>query len=184
MNSSTIGPIQSPIGTMRARSCPSAAKRRCSFGPTYSSAVSVGPRSTAAAVLLGPTDTALLYVGPKEHRRLAALGHDLARIVPIGDWIGPIVLLFIEVLRWLHAHVGNYGWSVILLTVAINIVMSPLRHYGIVNGVKMAKIAPEMKVIQERYRKVPALDPKRQEMQKEMGALYERHGMSMGTQMA
>jgi YidC/Oxa1 family membrane protein insertase len=47
----------------------------------------------------------------------------------------------------------------------------------------MAKLAPEMKVIQERYRKVPALDPKRQEMQKEIGALYARHGMSMGTQM-
>jgi YidC/Oxa1 family membrane protein insertase len=48
----------------------------------------------------------------------------------------------------------------------------------------MAKLAPEMKVIQERYRKVPALDPKRQEMQKEVAALYERHGMNMGTQMA
>ena len=41
-----------------------------------------------------------------------------------------------------------------------------------------------MKVIQERYRKVPALDPKRQEMQREIGELYARHGMSMGTQMA
>ena len=48
----------------------------------------------------------------------------------------------------------------------------------------MAKLAPEMKVIQERYRKVPALDPKRQEMQKEVSELYARHGMSMGTQMA
>ena len=47
----------------------------------------------------------------------------------------------------------------------------------------MAKLAPEMRVIQERYRKVPALDPKRQEMQQEIAALYERHGMSMSTQM-
>jgi YidC/Oxa1 family membrane protein insertase len=61
--------------------------------------------------------------------------------------------------------------------------MSPLRHYSIANGVKMAKLSPEMKAIQERYRKVPALDPKRQEMQKEIGALYERHGMNMSTQM-
>jgi len=62
--------------------------------------------------------------------------------------------------------------------------MSPFRHYSIANGVKMARLAPEMKVIQERYRKVPALDPRRQEMQKEIAALYARHGMSMGTQMA
>jgi YidC/Oxa1 family membrane protein insertase len=47
----------------------------------------------------------------------------------------------------------------------------------------MAKLSPEMRVIQERYRKVPALDPKRQEMQQEIAALYERHGMSMSTQM-
>ena len=62
--------------------------------------------------------------------------------------------------------------------------MAPLRHYSIANGIKMAKLSPEMKVIQERYRKVPALDPRRQEMQKEVAALYARHGMSMGTQMA
>jgi len=64
------------------------------------------------------------------------------------------------------------------------VLMAPLRHYSIANGVKMAKLAPEMRVIQDRYRKVPALDPRRQEMQKEIGALYARHGMSMGTQMA
>jgi YidC/Oxa1 family membrane protein insertase len=88
-----------------------------------------------------------------------------------------------RLLSWVHEHVGNYGWSIVALTVLINLAMAPLRHYSIANGMKMAKLAPEMKVIQERYRKVPALDPKRQEMQKEVAALYERHGMSMGTQM-
>jgi YidC/Oxa1 family membrane protein insertase len=89
-----------------------------------------------------------------------------------------------NLLRWVHGHVGNYGWSIVALTVLINLVMAPLRHYSIANGIKMAKLAPEMRVIQERYRKVPALDPRRQEMQKEVSALYARHGMSMGTQMA
>jgi YidC/Oxa1 family membrane protein insertase len=86
-------------------------------------------------------------------------------------------------LRWVNGGVGNYGWSIVVLTVLINLLMAPLRHYSIANGLKMAKLAPEMKVIQERYRKVPALDPKRQEMQQEVAALYARHGMSMGTQM-
>jgi YidC/Oxa1 family membrane protein insertase len=40
-----------------------------------------------------------------------------------------------------------------------------------------------MRTIQERYRKVPLLDPRRQDMQQEMGALYARHGLSMSTQM-
>ena len=137
-----------------------------------------------ALVGLGsPTAPALLYVGPKDYHILTRAGHSLNQVVPVGDWIGPIVVPLMGVLRWVHGHVGNYGWSIVLLTILINLVMAPLRHYSISNGVKMAKIAPEMKVIQDRYRKVPALDPKRQEMQKEIAALYARHGMSMGTQM-
>jgi YidC/Oxa1 family membrane protein insertase len=47
----------------------------------------------------------------------------------------------------------------------------------------MAKMAPEMRVIQERYRKVPLMDPRRQDMQVEIGELYARHDMNMSTQM-
>jgi YidC/Oxa1 family membrane protein insertase len=126
----------------------------------------------------------LLYVGPKDHHVLAPLGRELARVVPVGDWIGPLVVPLMGMLRWMNGHIGSYGWSIVLLTVVINLALGPLRHYSIVNGIKMAKLAPEMRVIQERYRKVPALDPRRQEMQKEIAELYARHGMSMGTQMA
>jgi YidC/Oxa1 family membrane protein insertase len=137
-----------------------------------------------AAVALGPSsEPAQLYVGPKDYYRLAGLGHDLVAVVDLGMF-GRIVVLMMGLLRWLHSQIGNYGWSIVALTVMISLVMAPLRHYGIVNGRKMAKIAPEMKVIQDRYRKMTALDPRRQEMHQEMGALYARHGMSMGTQMA
>jgi YidC/Oxa1 family membrane protein insertase len=137
----------------------------------------------AAVPLAGPQETALLFVGPKDHTLLSRLDHDLAAVVPVGEWIGPIVIPLMALLRWVHGGVGNYGWSIVVLTVLINLIMAPLRHYSIANGIKMAKLSPEMRVIQERYRKVPALDPKRQEMQQEIAALYERHGMSMSTQM-
>jgi YidC/Oxa1 family membrane protein insertase len=137
------------------------------------------------AVPLGEADqAALLYVGPKDHARLARIGHRLVDVVPVGTWIGPIVVPLIGLLKWAYRLTGNYGWAIVVLTVLINLVMAPFRHYSIANGVKMAKLSPEMRVIQERYRKVPALDPRRQEMQKEIGELYARHGMSMGTQMA
>jgi len=140
--------------------------------------------ASQVAVDLGVSaEPALVYVGPKDHHVLSDAGHDLRRVVPLGEWIGPIVLALMNLLRWVHGHVGNYGWSIVALTVLINLAMAPLRHYSIANGVKMAKLAPEMRVIQDRYRKVPALDPRRQEMQKEVAALYARHGMSMGTQM-
>jgi YidC/Oxa1 family membrane protein insertase len=85
-------------------------------------------------------------------------------------------------LRWVEGHVGNYGLAIILLTVCINLAMAPLRHYSIANGLKMAKMAPEMKVINERYRKIPLMDPRRQSMQEEMAGLYARHDLNMGTQ--
>ncbi len=136
-----------------------------------------------AAVPVSPGENALLFVGPKDHTLLSRLDHDLAAVVPVGEWIGPIVVPLMALLRWVHGWVGNYGWSIVVLTVLINVLMAPLRHYSIANGIKMAKLSPEMRVIQERYRKVPALDPKRQEMQEEIAALYARHGMSMSTQM-
>jgi YidC/Oxa1 family membrane protein insertase len=131
-------------------------------------------------------EPALLYVGPKDYHEMTGAGHQLARLVvwQMGDWIGPpIVVPLMGLVRWVHSRVGNYGWSIVVVTIFINLVMAPFRHYSIANGLKMARISPEMKVIQERYRKVPLMDPKRQEMQDEMAVLYAKHGMNMGTQM-
>jgi YidC/Oxa1 family membrane protein insertase len=124
-----------------------------------------------------------LFVGAKDYQTLARLGHRLERVVPVGDWIGPIVVALMALLRWVQSHVGNWGWSIVVLTVLINLAMAPFRHYSIVNGLRMAKLSPEMKAIQERYRKVPLMDPRRQKMQEEVQALYAKHGMSMGSQM-
>ncbi len=124
-----------------------------------------------------------LFVGAKDYQSLAKLGYHLERIVPIGDWIGPIVVVLMAALRWVQSHVGNWGWSIVVVTILINLAMAPFRHYSIVNGLKMAKLSPEMKTIQERYRKVPLMDPRRQKMQEEVAALYAKHGMSMGSQM-
>jgi YidC/Oxa1 family membrane protein insertase len=143
---------------------------------------SFGPQ---AVVTLPAADVpALLYVGPKDHNALSSIGHGLVQVVPVGEWIGPIVIPFMKLLRWVHGNVGNYGWSIVVLTILISLVMAPLRHYGIANGLKMAKLSPEMKAIQDRYRGLSLVDPRRQDMQQEIMDLYERHGMSMGTQMA
>jgi YidC/Oxa1 family membrane protein insertase len=136
-----------------------------------------------AAIEASGAEPVQLFVGAKDHQALAKLGHHLERVVPVGDWIGPIVVVLMSLLRWVQSHVGNWGWSIVVLTVFINLAMAPFRHYSIVNGLKMAKLSPEMKAIQERYRKVPLMDPKRQKMQEEVAALYARHGMSMGSQM-
>jgi YidC/Oxa1 family membrane protein insertase len=136
-----------------------------------------------AAIDASAAEPVQLFVGAKDHQALAKLGHHLERVVAVGDWIGPIVVVLMSLLRWVQSHVGNWGWSIVVLTVLINLAMAPFRHYSIVNGLKMAKLSPEMKAIQERYRKVPLMDPRRQQMQEEVAALYAKHGMSMGSQM-
>lgn len=138
---------------------------------------------TVALLELGPDAPVLLYVGAKDHHALEQLGFGLEQVVPVGDWIGPIVVPLMRLLGWVHGQVGNWGWAIVILTILINMTMAPLRHYSIANGMKMSKMQPEMRVIQERYRKVPMMDPRRQKMQEEMGELYARHGMSMGSQM-
>ncbi len=137
-----------------------------------------------ASVPTGPGAPALLYVGPKDYHTLKAAGHGLEHVVPVGEWIGPLVVPLLDLLRFVHRFVGNYGWSIVALTIVINAALAPLRHYSIKNGIKMAKLSPEMRVIQDRYRKLSIQDPRRQQMQNEIQALYARHGMSMGTQMA
>jgi YidC/Oxa1 family membrane protein insertase len=124
-----------------------------------------------------------LLVSAKDYHSLKRLGHGFERVVAVGDWLGPIVVPLMSLLRLVNERLGNWGWSIVALTVLINLAMAPLRHYSVVNGIKMAKLGPEMRQIQERYRKVPLMDPRRQQMQEEVGALYARHGMSMGSQM-
>ena len=71
-----------------------------SAGPDSNSEVQHGD-PTAVAVDLGTGGT-LLYVGPKDYNVLAELGHELQSVVPVGDWIGPVVVPLMKLLRWVH----------------------------------------------------------------------------------
>jgi YidC/Oxa1 family membrane protein insertase len=44
------------------------------------------------------------------------------------------------VLKWLYGFIGNYGWSIIVLTILINLLMFPLRHKSVVSMRKMQAI--------------------------------------------
>ena len=70
-----------------------------------------------------------------------------------------IVVPLLRSLKWINGYVGNYGWSIIILTVIINLLILPLRHKSVVSMRKMQEIQPEAKAIQERYAKLKATDP-------------------------
>jgi len=82
-------------------------------------------------------------------------------------------------LKWISAHiVANYGWSIILLTVAINFALLPLKMSSMKSSQKMQKLAPQVKAIQDRYKKYKMSDPKKQEANEEVMALYKKEGVN------
>lgn len=125
-------------------------------------------------------DGARFYFGPKKFDVLAPIDRDLVRAIHFGVF-SPIVVPLLRSLNWVHSFVGNYGWSIIILTAFINILMFPLRHKSVVSMRKMQEIQPEVKAIQERYSKLKMTDPKRQNMNAEMMNLYRERGVNPAT---
>jgi YidC/Oxa1 family membrane protein insertase len=124
-----------------------------------------------------PGQAIKFYVGPKEFDDLQALGPDFTRAIDFGIFAWLVVPL-LGSLRWLYGFTGNYGWSIILLTVLINLVMFPLRHKSSMAMRKMQAIQPQMKAIQDRYAHLKMTDPGRQKMQEEVSALYKERGVN------
>ena len=87
-----------------------------------------------------------------------------------------LVVPLLRALKWVNGYVGNYGWSIIVLTIIINLVMFPLKHKSIVSMRKMQELQPQMKAIQDRYAKLKMTDPGRQKMNEEVMALYKQNG--------
>ena len=93
---------------------------------------------------------------------LAAVDRDLVRAIDFGMFAWLVVPL-LRALKWVNTYVGNYGWSLIILTVLINLAMFPLRHKSVVSMRKMQDVQPEVKAIQDRYKDLKMSDPARGE---------------------
>jgi YidC/Oxa1 family membrane protein insertase len=117
------------------------------------------------------------YVGPKDFDVLSAIDPDLALAINFGMF-KVIVVPLLRSLKWVNGFAGNWGWSIILLTIIINVIMLPLKHKGVVSMRKMQEIQPEVKAIQDRYSKLKATDPAKQKMNQELMALYKERGVN------
>ncbi|SVA24461.1 uncharacterized protein METZ01_LOCUS77315 [marine metagenome] len=153
---------------------PNDGETRIDYRPV--SSVSLEHDLVAFDLTLGPDQAAVrVFLGPKDFDVLAAVHPDLVRAVDFG-WLSALVVPLHRTLKWINGFVGNYGWSIVLLTVLINIVIFPLRHKSVVSMRKMQELAPEMKAIQARYAHLKATDPAKQKMQQETMELYKKHG--------
>ena len=118
-----------------------------------------------------------LYIGPKEPSWLKKADPQLAGIIDYG-FFSFIAKPLNVVLFWINNFIRNFGWSIIILTIAINLVMFPLRVKQQVSMQKMQKIQPQMRTLQDKYKKLKPNDPKRVEVQTQMMNVYKEHGIN------
>jgi YidC/Oxa1 family membrane protein insertase len=118
-----------------------------------------------------------IYAGPKDFDVLESVDRDLVRSIHYGMFSFLAVPL-LRSLKWINAFVGNYGWSIIILTVLINIAMFPLKHKSVVSMRRMQELQPQVKAIQDRYSKLKMTDPARSKQNEELMALYREKGVN------
>lgn len=118
-----------------------------------------------------------VFVGPKDTGILAKVGPNLIDIIDYG-WFGIVARPLFLALKVIYGFAKNYGLAIIILTILINLALFPLRYKSMVSAQKMQKVQPQMKAIQEKYKKLKPTDPKRQQMNTEVMALYKQHGVN------
>ncbi|HNR60154.1 MAG TPA: membrane protein insertase YidC [Thauera sp.] len=106
-----------------------------------------------------------LYSGPQEQDKLESIAPGLDLVVDYG-WLTVIAAPLFWVLSWFHSLTGNWGWAIILVTVAIKLVFFPLSAASYKSMAKMRVLGPRLQRMKELYGNDKA------KMQQEMMNLY------------
>jgi len=110
---------------------------------------------------------ARFYVGPKDQYKLEELAEYLDLTVDYGFlWMLAKPIFF--AMQWIHNIVGNWGWSIILLTLGIKLLLYPLSATSLKSMAKMRNLQPEMARLKELY------GDDRQKMSQELMGLYKK----------
>ena len=129
----------------------------------------VGFVSPAAAVAPGSqgSQSAEFYAGTKIQDRLEEISKGLELTVDYGFlwWIAQPLFW---VLSMIHSVVGNWGWSIILLTVLIKLIFFPLSATSYRSMANMRRVAPKLQSLKEQY------GDDRQKMSQAMMELYKK----------
>jgi YidC/Oxa1 family membrane protein insertase len=112
-----------------------------------------------------------VYLGPKEYHRLSHLGEMRTGIMFYG-WTKPVSVIFVNLMRWLHDAVGNWGLAIILMTIIVRLCTWPVFASSMRQAKRMGKLQPLMKELQEKYKD----DQQRQSQ--EMMKLYKDYGFN------
>ncbi|OGS72700.1 MAG: membrane protein insertase YidC [Flavobacteria bacterium RIFCSPLOWO2_12_FULL_35_11] len=116
------------------------------------------------------------YIGPNDYQILKKYDRNIKEIVNLGWGIFGYLnrWIFIPVFNFLQLFIGNYGLIIILLTIVVRIIMSPLVYKSYVSSAKMKVLKPEMEDINKR---LPGKENAMKRQQETM-ALQSKAGVS------
>lgn len=115
------------------------------------------------------------YFGPNHYHTLKSYDRKYEKIIPLGGWLVGWISRFIIIpcFDLLGRFISNYGLIILIMTVLLKIVISPLTIKSYMSSAKMSALKPEMDKINEKY-------PKQEDAMKKQQAtmeLYQRAGV-------
>ena len=111
--------------------------------------------TTTPQVTAGPEETVVLehklYLGPKIQSRLESIAPGLELTVDYGMlWFLAKPLFWC--LEWFHGMVGNWGWSIVLVTLMLKVLFYNLSAAGYRSMANMRRVQPKLLAIRDRYK--------------------------------
>ena len=119
-----------------------------------------------------------LYLGPKIYAELNAIDsagkHDYQSrfVMMYGNWLSPVSVTLVGIMRTFHGWFGNWGAAIILLTCCIRTLLWYPQSRSNATMKKMGLLSPKMKELQEKYKDDP------QKMNVEVMKLYRDYGVN------
>ena len=113
------------------------------------------------------------YVGPKEEKQLIAVDKQLDQVLEYSGILAPLSKLLMKILNWLYQYLHNYGWAIIVLTLAINLVLLPFNIKSLKNMKKASELSKKLDYVKQRYKNEPEV------LQREQSDLIAKHGSSL-----
>lgn len=148
---------------------PAAGEREYFANQVSSDLYSAGVIVPVAAIAPGQSGklSVPLYAGPQEQSRLETFAKGFDLVVDYG-WLTIIAAPLFWVLEWFHKLTGNWGWAIILVTIALKALFFPLSAASYKSMAKMKTLAPRLQRLKEQY------GDDRMKMQQAMMDLYKR----------
>jgi YidC/Oxa1 family membrane protein insertase len=118
------------------------------------------------------------FAGPKDMDLLQTVDPKLEQLIDWG-WFGIIAKPLFLVLNYTADKLThNWGWAIILVTIAINTILFPLKITSMKSSRKMQGIQPEVAALNAKYKNLKMNDPKKAEQNQELMDLYKKHGIN------